>query len=243
MRKGELTDVGKVRAHNEDSFYSFGNNKYCYGVVADGMGGHLAGEVASTMAISEIKEYIFRNLTPDLDCFQAGEVIRQAVDCANTAIYDYALRNQRVMGMGTTVTLAMVYKGKLITANVGDSRTYLVTDKSIKKITKDHSFVAELVDRGTITPEQAKNHPKRNYITRAVGTEETVKVDIKIRDYKHETVLLCSDGLTNMVDEHEIMNVVANRRNLKRCARKLRDLANLRGGTDNITVVLYRKER
>lgn len=243
MRKGELTDVGKMRSHNEDSLYSYGNNRYCYAMVADGMGGHLAGELASTMAIDEIKNYISYNLTQDLDCFQAGEVIRRAFDMANTAIYDYAKRNNSVMGMGTTVTFAMVYDGKLITANVGDSRTYAVTDIGIKQLTRDHSYVWELVERGQITVEQARNHPKRNYITRAIGTEEKVETDIKITDYHGETLILCSDGLSNMVEDHEMEKIVRNKKNLQRCARKLVQLANQRGGTDNITVVVYRKER
>lgn len=241
MRKGELTDKGLVRPHNEDSYYSFGNDVYCYGLVADGMGGHLAGEVASSIAIFEIKEYIRKNMKGDLDYVEASEVIRRAFVAANAVIYNYAEKNLKVMGMGTTATFAMVYQGKLITANVGDSRTYIIKDGSIRQITKDHSYVAELVARGDITPEQAKNHPKRNYITRAMGTEETVKVDIEINDYNNETILLCSDGLSNMVTDSEMYSIVKNRRNLKGCAKRLVKLANIRGGKDNITVVLYRK--
>ena len=243
MRRGELTDIGKRRSHNEDSFYSFSNGKYYYGIVADGMGGHLAGELASNMAIREIKEYLMKHFTDGMDCFQVGEVIKRAFEKANTAVYEYAQQNLNVMGMGTTVTFAMVYDGKLISANVGDSRTYIIKDRKIEQITRDHSYVAELVAHGQITPEQAKNHPKRNYITRAIGTEKTVKVDVKIINYSNETVLLCSDGLSNMVEDREINNIVRNKKNLARCAEKLVALANRRGGTDNITVVLYRKDR
>ena len=243
MRKGELTDIGLRRSHNEDSYYSFGGNKYYYSMVADGMGGHLAGELASNMAINKIKEYIMKHLKDDMDCFQVGEVVKRAFEAANTAVYEYAKRNLNVMGMGTTVTFAMIYDGKLISANVGDSRTYIISDKEIRQITRDHSYVAELVAHGQITPEQAKNHPKRNYITRAIGTEETVKVDVKIISYNNETVLLCSDGLSNMVKDNEIQTVVKNKKNLGRCAHRLVKLANRRGGTDNITVVLYRKDR
>lgn len=241
MRKGELTDTGRVRPHNEDSCYSFGNDLYCYGIVADGMGGHLAGEVASGIAVYEIKEYIRKNMHRDLDYVEASEIVRHAFIAANTVIYNYAEKNLKVMGMGTTATLAMVYDGKLITANVGDSRTYIINDKTIRQVTKDHSYVAELVARGDITPEQAKHHPKRNYITRAMGTEEIVKVDIEICDYKNETVLLCSDGLSNMVSDNEMLSMVKCRKNLRGCAKRLVKLANLRGGTDNITVILYRE--
>jgi len=243
MRKGELTDIGKRRSHNEDSFYSYANNKYYYAMVADGMGGHFAGEIASNMAIYEIKKYFANHFKDDMDCFQVGEVVKQAFIKANTAVYEYAKQNLNVMGMGTTVTFAMVYGDKIISANVGDSRTYIINDREIKQITRDHSYVAELVARGQITPQQAKNHPKRSYITRAVGTEETVDVDINYVSYDNETVLLCSDGLSNLVEDKEIQNIVGNKKNLGRCAKKLVALANHRGGTDNITVVLYRKDR
>lgn len=243
MRKGEITDVGRMRTHNEDAFYSFGNNRFYYGLVADGMGGHHAGEIASRMAVYEISEYIRRNLTDELDCFQAGEVIRRAFAAANDVIYKYAGKNLNLMGMGTTAVLAMYYDGRLITANVGDSRAYLIGSRNIRQITRDHSYVAELVAHGSITPEQARNHPKRNYITRAIGTDETVETDIKIMNYSGETVLLCSDGLTNMVSDKEIQSIVGRKRNLKRSAEKLAELANRHGGTDNITAVLYRKDR
>lgn len=240
MRIGALTDVGKVRKINEDSFKVFESDEYSYAIVADGMGGHLAGEVASSMAVDGISKYISENLTDDLDRFQAMEVIRQGFLYANSRIYEYSCINEKVMGMGTTATLCMVRGGYLIFAHVGDSRAYVI-DEQICQITRDHSYVQELVKLGQITPEQAKRHPRRNIITRAMGVECTVKVDTGVRPYSGERILICSDGLIDTIEDSELLeNVRIGEPD--ECVKKLVDIANERGGSDNITAVVMEGE-
>lgn len=238
MQYGAVTDIGKVRKINEDNYYVCHKSPFPYAVVADGMGGHEAGEVASAMVVDIIRGYLKQNLSEELDYVEAGEVIRHAFISANNIVFEYAKNHYKVMGMGTTATLAMIYGGKVIAAHVGDSRAYMVNDKNITQITKDHSYVQELVSRGEITPEMAKHHPKKNFITRAMGAEETVKVDIIIKNYRGEKVALCSDGLTNFVEDEEIKNYLNDKGTLQEAAQALVDLANERGGGDNITIAV-----
>ncbi len=237
MEFGAVTDIGMKRKINEDNYYVNENNTFPYAIVADGMGGHQAGEVASMMAVDIIKEYLGKNLSGELDYVETGETVRQAFIFANSIIYSYAKKHYKIMGMGTTATLAMVYRDKLISAHVGDSRAYTVGNGNIQQITRDHSYVQELVARGEISPEMAKTHPKKNYITRAMGAEDTVKVDISIRPYNGETIVLCSDGLTNFVDDPEILTHILDEKALQENAQSLVDLANSRGGGDNITII------
>ncbi len=241
MRIGKQTDVGKVRKLNEDSFYVNEDEELLYAVVADGMGGHKAGEIASSMMVDIVKNHINNRADKTLDYIEMAEIARRAFIAANNLIYTYAKYNDNIMGMGTTATLAMLYRDKLITVHVGDSRAYAVGADKIEQITRDHSYVAELVSRGLITPEQAKHHPKRNYITRAIGTEEFVKVDTNIREYSGEVIALASDGLFNYVEDESIKNIVNGNDSLQRAAEMLVDMANDKGGHDNITVVLIQK--
>ena len=219
MQFGAVTDIGMHRKINEDNYYVNESDTFPYAVVADGMGGHQAGEVASMMVVDIIENHLEKNLDTELDYVEAGEVIRQAFISANSIIYNYAKNHYKVMGMGTTATLAM------------------------KQITKDHSYVQELVSRGEISPEMAKNHPKKNYITRAMGAEDTIKVDISIKPYNGETLVLCSDGLTNFVEDDEIRTYIKNKSNLQKSAEELVALANERGGGDNITIVALEREK
>jgi protein phosphatase len=242
MRFGAVTDIGMHRKINEDSYYVHEDSEFPYAIVADGMGGHQAGEVASMMVVDIICNHLEKNLDPELNYVEAGEVIRHAFVAANSIIYTYAKNHYKIMGMGTTTTLSMIYQGKVITAHVGDSRAYMINDEQICQITKDHSYVQELVSRGELSPEAAKNHPKKNYITRAMGAEETVKVDITIKPYNGEKVLLCSDGLTNFIDDEEIQEYINTSNTLQEGAEKLVALANERGGRDNITIVVLEKE-
>ena len=241
MRFGAITDIGMRRKINEDSYCIHNEEIFPYAVVADGMGGHQAGEIASRMAVDMIEDYLNKNLNEALDYVEAGETIRQSFISANSIIYNYAKNHYRVMGMGTTATLAMIYQNKIITANVGDSRAYKVSNTDIQQLTRDHSYVQELVMRGEISPEMAKHHPKKNYITRAMGAEDTVKVDISIKPYNGETLVLCSDGLTNFVDDEEILSHVKRKKALQKSAEDLTALANSRGGSDNITIVAFGK--
>ncbi len=241
MKIEALTDTGRVRKINEDSYKAYVSDNYSYAIVADGMGGHLAGEVASKMAVDIIGDYILNNLTDDLDRFQAKEVVHKAFIKANSDIYSYSCENECVMGMGTTATLCMVFKGYLIYAHIGDSRAYTVGD-SITQVTRDHSYVQELVKLGQITAEEAKHHPRRNYITRAMGVEETVKTDMGIEEYKGEKILICSDGLYGEIDDKELLGQI-NSLTPKESVKVLVDIANERGGADNITAVIMEGEQ
>jgi protein phosphatase len=242
MRYGAVTDIGMRRKINEDNYYVSDSADFPYAIVADGMGGHQAGEIASMMVVDIVENHLKKKLDTSLDYVEAGETIRQAFISANSIIYNYAKNHYKIMGMGTTATLAMIYCGKIITAHVGDSRAYKIGD-DIQQITKDHSYVQELVSRGEISPEMAKNHPRKNYITRAMGAEDTVKVDISIKPYNGEILLLSSDGLTNFVEDKEIFEYVKKEEDLQTALEKLVALANERGGGDNITIAAFEKEK
>ena len=241
MRFGAITDIGKRRKINEDNYIIHEDDTFPYAIVADGMGGHQAGEVASMMVVDIIESKLASGLMPGLDYVEAGEIVRQAFISANSIIFNYAKDHYKIMGMGTTTTFAMLYGGRIITAHVGDSRAYAVGD-DIRQLTRDHSYVQELVSRGEISPEMAKHHPRKNYITRAMGAEDTVKVDVSIKPYNGETILLCSDGLTNYVDDDEILAHIKKYGPLQNACEKLMQLANERGGGDNITVVAFKEE-
>lgn len=243
MQTGLVTDIGKVRKINEDSCIARTEGEFSYILVADGMGGHEAGEVASQMAVDIISNNLSLNLVSGMSYSEAEEAVRQSFISANSIICTYAHNNHKVMGMGTTATLVMVYKDNMITAHIGDSRAYAVNEDEIKQITRDHSYVQELVDRGELTPEAAKHHPKKNFITRAMGTEDIVKVDTSVKKYNGGTLLVCSDGLINFVEDEEIKNEINNNGNLQEALQGLVDLANDRGGRDNITVVAMRREK
>lgn len=243
MQLGAVTDIGMCRKINEDNYYVTTDGDFPYAIVADGMGGHKAGEIASMMVIDVVKNHLENKLGGSSDYVEAGEVIRQAFISANSIIYKYSENHYKIMGMGTTATLAMIYENKVITAHVGDSRAYMIDDNEIKQLTKDHSYVQELVSMGKITPEEAKHHPKKNFITRAMGAEETVKVDIGIKPYNGEKILLCSDGLTNFVEDEEIKEIINGQDNLQKKSEKLVQTANSRGGRDNITIVVLEREK
>jgi len=234
-----VTDVGR-RQNNEDSFFKYRNDKLYGGLIADGMGGHNKGDVASKLAADVIKDYIMSHFEDKMDSFDVSELMRTAVVKANEKIYQMATKNPICMGMGTTVTMAFVFGKWLISAHVGDSRAYLISDSGIERVTNDHSYVRELLERGVISEEEAKRHPKRNCITRAVGTERSIMVDINVRKYNGETVLLCSDGLWAYVEDDKIYDIVKNNEDLDTAAEQLTDMAILNDSTDNITAVLFK---
>lgn len=238
MKMKALTDVGMHRKNNEDSFCVGESKCGIFAVVADGMGGHLAGEVASAMAVEVLSE-AFENLEYNSEEEFFGR-IRAAFEDVNRKIYKYAENNSKVLGMGTTAVCAFICGDKLFVANVGDSRAYIIDKDSIRQLSKDHSYVQQLVDLGVITKEEAKNHPRRNYITRAIGTEEEIEVDIFESEYKGETVLLCSDGLCGLVSDDVILEIVKNEEDMEEIVNKLVEAANKEGGTDNITVALLK---
>lgn len=241
-----MSDIGQCRQLNEDSFRVCGfeggvPSGAC--VLADGMGGHNAGEVASSTAA----ELIIKELAETLDEHDEKQItknIEGAVDFANTTVYEMSLDNSAQAGMGTTLVIAYVKDSLVRFANIGDSRGYAVSSGGIKRITVDHSVVEELVQRGTITREEARNHPDKNIITRALGTEGFVDADFY--DYtvsEGETIILCSDGLTEMVTEDEIKDIINGFDNIDEAVKALVDEANKNGGVDNITVVALQFEK
>lgn len=243
MQFAAVSDIGRLRKINEDSYFVNKDEKFPYAVVADGMGGLQAGEIASSMAINHICRYMTDMFDASMDYVEAGELMRRAFLKANSEVFSYADRHYSLIGMGTTTTMAAIYKGKIITANVGDSRTYAIGEKEIRQLTKDHSYVQELVSLGKLTQEEARTHPKRNYITRAIGAEETVKADISIKPYKGEKIFLCSDGLTGYISDEVIMKYMNKKGTLQANAQKLVDLANSKGGRDNITIAVLEGEK
>ncbi|MDS0524939.1 Stp1/IreP family PP2C-type Ser/Thr phosphatase [Clostridium sp. SHJSY1] len=235
-----LTDKGMVRSLNEDFVYYHEENEYKIYVVADGMGGHNAGEVASKMAAEGVVKYIVEDFNEE----NAEELLKKSIERVNQDIFIYSKQMNYLNGMGTTITACLEIKDKVIVANVGDSSCYGVKGNDIVKITKDHSLVQELVDLGTITELEAVNHPQKNIITRAVGTNELVEVDIFVIDKDtYDIYLLCSDGLTNEVTKEEMITIVNENKELISICEKLVNLAKYKGGRDNITVLLFGGER
>ena len=201
--------------------------------VADGMGGHNAGDYASSHAVRILVDEI----REDTD-YNPVKVIRHAIETANTEIIEQAQKDEKLRGMGTTMVVATIVGQYAYVANVGDSRLYVV-DKQLRQITRDHSLVQEMVRMGEITAEEARNHPDKNIITRAVGVVPELSVDFFEVELKPgDTVLMCSDGLTNMIEDEEIKKIVLGQRDIVEKAEKLIDTANENGGKDNITVVL-----
>ncbi|MBQ3038456.1 MAG: Stp1/IreP family PP2C-type Ser/Thr phosphatase [Clostridia bacterium] len=233
-----LTDIGRMRENNEDNYFTYFNDNLIGGLVADGMGGHNAGEIASKIAVDTIKQFIIEKYNPKMDFMELSEVVRMAFNYANSAIFEKAKRTNNTI-MGTTATLALIYQKKLILAHVGDSRCYKIEGGIITQLTNDHSYVAELLKNGHISESVAKMHPNRNMITRALGSEIGIKIDINILDYKNQIIILTSDGLTNMLSDEQIKNTVILSDNLENATTALVELANKKGGNDNITVVAF----
>ncbi|HZU39866.1 MAG TPA: Stp1/IreP family PP2C-type Ser/Thr phosphatase [Solirubrobacteraceae bacterium] len=226
------TDTGRQRRGNEDSAFAHAP----LFVVADGMGGAQAGEVASQMAVET-----FRQALPDGT--SAEERLAQRIREANRRIHDRSRAERERAGMGTTLTAAYLDDGTLAIAHVGDSRAYLMRDGALKRLTRDHSLVGELVQRGKLTEEEAAEHPQRSIITRALGPEPDVEVDTWSYPVRAgDVILLCSDGLTSMVSEDEVAEILAGGKRLEDAAEGLIGAANAAGGRDNITVVLFRVE-
>lgn len=242
MRMGACSDTGRVRKINEDSYFSYRNENLIGAMVADGMGGHSKGEVASKMATMIVKDHIIQKFDPDMDYVELGEMIRRAFIEANAEIYEYSRHHEEAQGMGTTASMAFIYKGKLIAVHVGDSRVYTVKGEEIRQITTDHSLVQELLSRGRITRDDAENHPHKNIITRAIGSEPSIKVDVRIIDYTGETVIVSSDGLTNLVSDRQIMEIITRYEDLQEGAEALVALANKKGGMDNITCIAFDRQ-
>ncbi|MFN8671891.1 MAG: Stp1/IreP family PP2C-type Ser/Thr phosphatase [Candidatus Sericytochromatia bacterium] len=249
MLASGLTDVGKVREVNQDNFATV--DLIGLYVVADGMGGHAAGEKASLKAVSTAIEvfsaYDFedKKIMGNDTILQIEDVIKIALKESNSRIIQESISSVHLQGMGTTCVVTVYHEGKVYVGSVGDSRGYFINNSGIKQVTRDHSVVQDLKEQGLITEEEAKVHPYRNVITRCLGMQPEVEVDTFILDFNSgDRILMCSDGLTNLVSNEEIKNwTLEYGEDLEGVCKKLVDTANERGGHDNITVVvLYNNE-
>ncbi|GGB29732.1 Stp1/IreP family PP2C-type Ser/Thr phosphatase [Virgibacillus dakarensis] len=239
-----LTDRGRVRDHNEDSGGIYYNrNGQFLAALADGMGGHRAGDVASQMAVAHIQEKWEESnqlSSPD----EIESFLSEAIEEMNKAIYDHAVKNEACQGMGTTIVITICTQDFFTVAHVGDSRCYLVNDNEFKQITEDHSLVNVLVKSGQISHEEAQNHPRKNVVLKAVGTEEHVESDVRSLGWdKHDQLLLCSDGLTDKLPDDKLSELMRLENSLKEKGQKMIDLANELGGEDNISVILIQHDR
>ena len=230
-----------MRTDNQDAYFAGKiTDDSVFAVVCDGMGGANAGNVASELAVRHISEYVIRSYRDGMDMTDTEKTLKNAIVSANISLYDKAVNNAELTGMGTTAVAAFVKNGAAVIAQVGDSRIYLVNGE-IKQLTRDHSVVQSLIESGKITPEDAKVHPRKNVITRALGAEEDVAVDSDCLNLSDgDTLLLCSDGLTNFLDDKDILTVFQNN-GISAVAERLVEEANKNGGGDNITVVTVTK--
>ncbi len=243
-----MTDVGMKRSNNEDNYLI--NDELSLFIVCDGMGGHVGGEFASAIAVNSIEEVLAsidkhpeavrEGLTDPLEVTR--ERVRYAIRLAGKRIYEKAVAEPEYRGMGTTANVVVIEGGNAFVAHVGDSRTYLLRDDTFEQLTEDHSWVNEQIREGLLTPEEAKTHRQRNIITRSLGYQEDVLVDLQVRALrKKDVVMICSDGLSNYVEADE-MGEILRACPPQKAARRLVELACERGGDDNITTVIVRVE-
>ena len=242
MKSFYLTDAGKVRDHNEDSVIITKNNGNDYLMaIADGMGGHSAGEVASSIAISYLGKH-FKETFLNMSKVDAVNWIRNSVDEINTLIFQHEKTHPESKGMGTTLVLAILTKDYLLFGNVGDSSGFVLKDDKLHKVTYDHTLVNLLVSAGELTKEEASVHPKKNVLMKALGAALDVDVDIFDCDMDISQILLSSDGLTNMLTKEQIEKVLLSEEDVEDKVIKLINKANNRGGTDNISVAYLIRE-
>lgn len=240
LRAYGLKDVGRCRSINQDYIYisekPVGNLPNLF-LVADGMGGHRAGDLASEYTVSRIREAVEKSMrTIPL------QILKSAFQYANQRLLEKAQESEAYFGMGTTLVAATVVENTAYIANVGDSRLYKV-GRTIEQVTKDHSLVEEMVRMGEISKEEARNHPEKNIITRAIGVSGEVDPDyFSTGLMPGERLLLCSDGLSNMIEDFQILKIVSQEKDLRLCAQELVDTANRNGGRDNIAVVLVEQD-
>lgn len=235
------SDIGKAREINQD-YYSIPKpeDSLQLFILADGMGGYNGGEIASSLATASAKSYIENNFDKIEHNKEAIlELIKNAIEYANMVVFEKSKQEPNLEGMGTTLDICFIYNNKVYVGHVGDSRIYRIRGEIIRKLTKDHSYVQQLVEDGKITREEAEHHPKKNMLLKALGCTSMVEPDLRARNIETGDILLmCSDGLTNMVEEKEIYRVV--RENPEIAAQVLVELANAAGGYDNITVVIIK---
>lgn len=240
MQSWGLSDQGCVRKQNQDAYHIEKldrNSQLC--VVCDGMGGAKSGNIASTLAVDVFVQEVRRTWTPGMPPDNLEQMLRGAVKLANFTVFDQARQFEEFDGMGTTLVAALVRGGRATVVNVGDSRAYKVDSDGIRQITRDHSLVQMMVDRGELTPEVARTYPGKNFITRAIGTETLVECDVFQVDVKKgDYLLLCSDGLSNTMDEQEMLFEIVHGVKKQHCCQRLLDIAKNRGAPDNVTSIL-----
>lgn len=240
MQSWGLTDQGCVRKQNQDAFHIEKldrNSLLC--VVCDGMGGAKSGNIASTLAVDVFVEEVRRTWTPSITQYKLEQMLRGAVKLANFTVYDQSQQFEEFDGMGTTLVAALIHGHQVTVVNVGDSRAYKVDSDGIRQITRDHSLVQVMVDRGELTPELARTYPGKNFITRAIGTETMVECDLyHLEVRKGDYLLLCSDGLSNTMDEQEMLFEIVHGVKKQHCCQRLLDIAKNRGAPDNVTSIL-----
>lgn len=241
MKSYSITDVGRVRSQNQDYVFAsdtgVGRLSNLF-VVADGMGGHKAGDRASCSAVS-----VFLSSVKKSKDRNPVNIMRKALEKANAAVYKEANSSKELQGMGTTIVAATIDKDTLYVANIGDSRLYLIRGHEIRQITRDHSLVEEMIRIGGITREEGRFHPDKNVITRAIGVRESVEADFFDESVEeNDILLLCSDGLSNMLEDQEMETIINSEPDLETAANRLVERANEYGGRDNITVLLAKMQ-
>ncbi|NLM09723.1 MAG: Stp1/IreP family PP2C-type Ser/Thr phosphatase [Clostridiaceae bacterium] len=240
MKYAAISDKGIIREQNEDFWniiLDMNGNPQAF-IVADGMGGHQAGDIASKMAVESISKSISCYLEKKNAGNTIEQVLTEAINKANEVIFQYALDNLNGSSIGTTLTAGLLCNGKLTIAHIGDSRFYLIRNETIEKLTRDHSFVGELVEKGILDQEEAKVHPLRNQITRALGYEKEVQIDFYSLDVMPDDIyLFCTDGLTMKLSSDELLSMLREEKDLNIILRNMVALANERGGDDNITAI------
>lgn len=235
-----LTDPGNIRSQNQDAYniVEFGHDRALM-IVCDGMGGAKSGNVASSMAAEAFVAEVRRSQRLALSVEHVKQILLGALELANKAVYEHAKLGDEYSGMGTTLVAAFLLKNTAVVINVGDSRAYHFSAQGVHQVTRDHSIVELMVQRGELTPEQAKTYPGKNLITRAVGTEPEVEGDLYVQElHKDDCLLLCSDGLSNEMDDQEILFEVVHGMKKSTCCERLLSIAKNRGAPDNVTVVL-----
>lgn len=240
MQYWGLTDPGCVRSQNQDS-YQIENldRNTLLAVVCDGMGGAKSGNIASSLAVDVFVQEIKRTWTPGMDREKQDQMLRGAVKLANFTVFDQAQQFEEFSGMGTTLVAVLIRGKEVAVVNVGDSRAYAIDREDIRRLTSDHSLVQMMVERGELTPERARTYPGKNLITRAIGTEPMVECDLfHYKVERGDCLLLCSDGLSNMMDDQEILFEVVHGIQKERCCQRLLEIAKNRGAPDNVTSIL-----
>lgn len=234
------TDIGQERKVNEDYYFiSEADSKIKLYIIADGMGGYNAGEVASKMATESVKEYIYKHFEKSKESRESiVDMLNEAIKYANETVYKKSKSEKDLEGMGTTLDVCLIYNSKVYIAHIGDSRVYRIRKDFLRRITKDHSYVQTLIEDGKITKEEAYNHPKRNMLTKALGCMEEVEPDIYVKTFlKGDILIMTTDGLTNMVRENEMYEIIKEG-TAKVATERLVSKANENGGYDNITVII-----